>query len=73
MNITVIQEAIEYLNDLPLEVIEYALKKTARKGAKWDYAQSILNDYIKRGLKTLEAVQADDIAFKNRNNKQNDK
>lgn len=73
MNITVIQEAIEYLNDLPLEIIEYALKKTARKGAKWDYARSILNDYIKKGFKTLEAVQADDIAYRNRNNKQNER
>lgn len=72
MNITVIQEAIEYLNDLPLEIIEHALKKTARKGAKWDYAQTILNDYIKKGLKTLEAVKADEIAFKVSNNKSNE-
>ena len=43
-NITVTQEVISYLDDLPVDVIEYALKKTARKGARWDYAQSILND-----------------------------
>lgn len=66
MNTTVIQEAIEYLKDLPLEVIEHALKKTARKGAKWDYAQSILNDYVSKELKTLEAIEADEIAFKNK-------
>lgn len=47
-NLIVIQEAMDYLNDLPIEIIEYALRKTARKGAKWDYAQAILNDYIKK-------------------------
>lgn len=71
MNLTVIQEAIEYLNDLPLEIIEHALKKTARKGAKWDYAQTILNDYIKKGLKTLEAVEADELTFKNNKQTEN--
>lgn len=67
-NITVTQEVISYLDDLPVDVIEYALKKTARKGARWDYAQSILNDYIQKNLKTLDLVKVDDIAFKNKNN-----
>lgn len=65
MNLTVIQEAISYLEDLPIALIEYALKKTARKGAKWDYAQSILNEYIRKNIKTVAEAQADDLAFKN--------
>ena len=42
-NTSNIQECISYLDKLPIEVIEHALKKTARKGAKWDYAMIILD------------------------------
>lgn len=66
MNLTVIQEAISYLEDLPIDLIEYALKKTARKGAKWDYAQSILNEYMRKNIRTIAEAQADELAFKNR-------
>ena len=72
-NLNNIKECIEYLDKLPYEVIEYALKKTARKGAKWDYAIKILNSYVEKELNTLEKVQADEINFKNKtlsNNKE---
>lgn len=68
-NISNIQECIEYLNKLPVEVIEYALRKTARKGAKWDYAMTILDSYVEKNLNTLEKVHADEIEFKNKTNK----
>ena len=61
-----IKECISYLDKLPIEVIEYALKKTARKGAKWDYAMTILDSYVDKKLDTLEKVQADEIEFKNK-------
>ena len=74
-NINNIRECIDYLNKLPLDVIEYALKKTGRKGAKWDYARTILDSYVEKGLNNIEKVYADEIEFKNRveGNKQSNK
>lgn len=68
-NISNIQECIKYLDNLPVEVIEHALRKTARKGAKWDYAMTILDSYVEKNLNTLEKVKADEIEFKNKTNK----
>lgn len=51
---------------MPIEVIEYALRKTARKGAKWDYAMTILDSYVDKRLDTMEKVKADEIEFKNK-------
>lgn len=72
-NISNIQECIEYLEKLPVEVIEHALRKTARKGAKWDYAMTILDSYVEKNLNTLEKVQADEIEFKNKTSKNTEK
>ena len=72
-NINNIQECISYLEKLPIEVIEHALRKTARKGAKWDYAITILDNYVEKKLNTLEKVQADEIEFKNRTSKNTEK
>ena len=68
-NISNIRECIKYLDNLPVEVIEHALRKTARKGAKWDYAMTILDSYVEKELNTLEKVQADEIEFKNKTSK----
>ena len=69
-NLTVIQEAIRYLDDLPLEVIKEALVRTARKQKKWDYARGTLNNWIGDGLDTLEKIKANDINFKNKDEPQ---
>lgn len=61
-----IQECISYLDKLPFEVIEHALKKTARNGAKWSYAMSILDSYIEKNINTIEKVKADEIEFKSK-------
>lgn len=69
-----IQECIDYLNELPIDVIEYVLKKTARiERPSWKYAMSILDNYISSGIKTIEQVKADELKFKSKvktNNKQ---
>ena len=71
-NLMVMQEAISYLDDLPLEVIKEALVRTARKQKKWDYARGTLNNWIEDGLNTLEKIRANDLEFKstNQTNKQ---
>lgn len=66
-NLTVIKEAISYLDDLPLEVIKEALVRTARKQKKWDYAKGILNNWIDEHLDTLEKIKAKDLEFKSKN------
>lgn len=66
-NLTVIQEAISYLDTFPLEVIKEALVRTARKQKKWDYARGTLNNWIEDGLDTLEKIKANDLEFKNNN------
>ena len=66
-NLTVIQEAISYLDTFPLEVIKEALVRTARKQKKWDYARGTLNNWREEGLNTLEKIKANDIEFKGRN------
>ena len=66
-NLMVMQEAISYLDDLPLEVIKEALIRTARKQKKWDYARGTLNRWLENKLDTLEKIKANDIEFKGRN------
>lgn len=68
-NINNITECIGYLDKLPFALIEYALRKTARiQRPSWQYAIPILNGYIKKGFKTVEEAQADDMNFKSKNN-----
>lgn len=67
-NINNIKECIDYLDKLPFELIEYALRKTARiERPSWQYTIPILESYIDKGFKTLEEVKADDLKHKSRN------
>lgn len=60
-----IMECIEYLDKIPIELIEYGLKKTARtQFPSWKYAMTILDDYVKKGFTNLEQVKADELNFK---------
>lgn len=66
-----INECIEYLDKLPIDVIEYALKKTSRiDRPSWKYAMSILDSYVDNGITTLEKIKADELNFKNKNKSQ---
>lgn len=69
-NINNIKECIEYLDKLEYEVIEYALKQTARVGAKWNYTKAILDNYVSENINTLDKVTVKEIEFKNKNKKQ---
>ncbi len=69
-NTSIIFECIEYLDKLPIELIENALRKTARiDKPNWNYCMSILDDYIKAGFKTLQEVKADDLKYKSKSGK----
>ena len=61
-----IMECIGYLSEIPIELIEYALKKASRiANPSWKYAMSILDDYVRKKLKTIDQVKADELNFKN--------
>lgn len=69
-NLTHIQECISFLEDLPYEVITSALEKaTVINGPKWKYAKSILNNWISKGIDTIEKVIEDDKNFNNKKSK----
>lgn len=65
-----IREAITYLDDFPLEVIQEALTRTARKQKKWDYAKGTLDNWLRDGLDTIDKIKASDLQFKTKNEPQ---
>lgn len=65
-NLNAINECISYLDDLPYEVIEVALLKASEKNGGWKYAKTILHNWLNAGIKTLEQVKAEELAYKNK-------
>ena len=64
-NINNIMECCDYLDKMPFELIEYALRKTARiSNPSWQYTVSILESYLYKGFKTVEEAKADDLNYK---------
>ena len=58
-NINAISECIKYLDELPFEVIDYVLSKTSGiKCPNWNYANTILQDYVRRKIDSVEKIQA---------------
>lgn len=65
-NINAISECIKYLDELPFEVIDYVLSKTSEiKCPNWNYANTILQDYVKRKIDSVEKIQAEESGVKN--------
>lgn len=65
-NINAISECIKYLDKLPFEVIDYVLSKTSGiKCPNWNYANTILQDYVRRKIDSVEKIQAEESGFKN--------
>lgn len=66
---TAIEQLISYMEDLPDEVIIWALEETQLKpGAGFKYMKSILDRCLEQGLKTVDAIKqasADHKAYKN--------
>ena len=64
-----IKECVDYLDKLPFELIEYALRKTARiERPSWQYVIPILEGYIDNNIKTVEQAKASDLQFKKNKN-----
>ena len=66
-NINAISECIKYLDELPFEVIDYVLSKTSGiKCPNWNYANTILQDYVKRKIDSVEKIQAEESGVTNK-------
>lgn len=64
-NTNSIMECVSYLDKIPIDVIEYVLKKTSRISyPNWSYAMSILEDYKRKNIDTVEKAKADDLKYK---------
>lgn len=54
-------ELVSFLDDLPEEVVRYAIDEACANGArKYAYVRSILNRYMEQGLKSVGAIKAAD-------------
>ena len=66
-NINNIRECTGYLDKLSIDVIEYVLKKTSRiTNPNWGYAMSILDDYVRKKITTVEQAKAYDLSHKSK-------
>jgi DnaD/phage-associated family protein len=55
---------ITWVNDLNCELVLEAMKRALVQGKPWKYANSILKEWAKRGVKTIKDVQALDEEFR---------
>ena len=56
LNSTISQDISHWMNDLSPEVVIEAMKEAALRNASYAYAQSIMKDWLKRGINTIEKV-----------------
>lgn len=67
-----ITEDIEYwINDLSKEVVILALQKAIEKNAEYAYAKGILKQWAKKGIKTLDAANAESLSKARKGNYSN--
>lgn len=61
-----ISECLDFLKLLPFDVIKDVLKRTSRiRSPNWAYAKTILDDYVKKNIDTLEKIKVEQDNFKN--------
>ncbi len=59
-----VSECLEYLNKLPYSVINSVLTRTAGiQNPNWNYAKTILDDYVKRKIDTLKKIEIEQQKF----------
>ena len=56
LNSTISQDISHWMNDLSPEVVIEAMKEAALRNASYAYAQSIMKDWLKRGINTIDKV-----------------
>lgn len=62
-----------WLEDMSPDLILEAMKRASTAGKRFNYADAILEDWYKRGVRTMEDVKAQDVEWKKRSGKPNRK
>ncbi len=69
-----ILECADYLLKIPIELIEYGLKKASRvANPSWKYAMKILDDYVRKKFTTIEQVKADELKYQSETKSKSEK
>ena len=55
------QDLEHWINDLSVEVVILALQKAVEKNAQYSYAKGIMKSWANKGIKTLEAAEAESL------------
>ena len=64
LNATLMQEFVSFKDDLPEELIRYAIDEACAQNVRsYGYLRKILNRYVEQGFKTIGDVKADKAAF----------
>ena len=74
-NSIIIQSIDMWIDDLNEELVIEAMRRAALNESGFKYAEGIMKNWDKKGLKTLEEVKAEDVSFENkksRNTNSND-
>ncbi|MGG4042097.1 DnaD domain-containing protein [Bacillus smithii] len=71
LNSFITEEISQWINDIGSELVIEAMKRALREQKKWNYANGILKDWANNNLRTLEDVEAYEMAFKSRRKKNN--
>lgn len=67
-----LKECKTYLDKLPFTVINWVLIRTAGiERPNWNYAKTVLNDFIRRKINTLEKIEEDQEKYNKKSKKKN--
>lgn len=67
-----LKECKSYLDNLPYSVIDWVLIRTSGiRQPNWNYAKTVLEDFEKRKIDSLEKIKADQERYKNKSRKKN--
>lgn len=70
-NQTVIQTIEHWINDLNEAMVIEAMRRAAVDQKGFRYAEGIMKKWLNKNITTMQQVQADDVAFSNKNEKPN--
>ncbi|QII82615.1 DnaD domain-containing protein [Jeotgalibaca arthritidis] len=70
-NPTVIQTIEHWINDLNEAMVIEAMRRAAVDQKGFRYAEGIMKKWLNKNITTMQQVQADDVAFSNKNEKPN--
>ncbi|MFC4024756.1 DnaD domain-containing protein [Oceanobacillus longus] len=63
----VAEDMIHWINDLGESLVQYAMKRALELGSSnWGYVKAILDSWAKKGIRSVEAARAEEVAYRRR-------